>query len=420
MLYHMYEFNRAMITPMRAAANFTRHALTSPFNPLSYTPAGRHLAAASELFESITRRYGKPEFGITGTSVRGEYVTVREEIVWRDTFCDLRHFRRHGETPGAWNAPRNPRVLIVAPMSGHYATLLRGTVEAMLPEHDVFVTDWRDAAQVPVGAGAFDLNDFIDYIIRMLQYLGAGTHVMAVCQPGPAVLAATAVMADNRDPAAPRSMILMGSPIDTRKSPTEPNLLAESRPLSWFEHNVIHTVPYPHPGFLRRVYPGFIQLSSFIAMNHDRHVDAHFRYFENLVKGDGDSAQKHREFYDEYLAVMDLAAEFYLQTIDSVFQRHLLPRGLFFHRGRRVRPEAITETALMTVEGENDDISGIGQTQAAHDLCGNIPAAMQLDYIQPRVGHYGVFNGTRFRTETQPRIRDFIRAHDRARERRRT
>jgi poly(3-hydroxybutyrate) depolymerase len=414
MLYQIYEFNRAVIAPMRAAAHLTHHMVTSPYNPFSYTMTGRHIAAASELFESITRRYGKPNFGITGTAIEGALVGVREEIVWWDTFCDLRHFRRHeGTLRAIGRREPDPRVLIVAPMSGHYATLLRGTVEAMLPDHDVYITDWRDAAQAPLSAGTFDLNDFIDYIIRMLRFLGPGAHIMAVCQPGPAVLSAAAVMAGDEDPAAPDSMIIMGSPIDARKSPTEPNLLAESRPLSWFEHNVIHTVPYPHPGFLRRVYPGFIQLTSFIAMNRDRHVDAHFRYFENLVKGDGDSAQKHREFYDEYLAVMDLTAEFYLQTIDAVFQRHLLPRGEFRHHGRKVRPEAITGTALMTIEGELDDISGIGQTQAAHDLCTNLPAAKQFDYIQPGVGHYGVFNGRRFRKEIQPRIAAFIREHAR-------
>ncbi|MFP3942868.1 MAG: polyhydroxyalkanoate depolymerase [Alphaproteobacteria bacterium] len=420
MLYQLYEFNRAIIAPMRAAANLTQHMLTSPCNPFSYTVAGRHIAAASELFESITRRYGKPSWNIFSTTVDGTRVNVQNEIVWWDMFCDLRRFRRNQESLKALGRIADPKVLIVAPMSGHYATLLRGTVRDMLPGHDVYVTDWRDAAQVPVGAGPFGLHDFIDYVIRMLRFLGPHTHVMAVCQPGPAVLAAAALMAEDGDPATPDSMTIMGSPIDARKSPTEPNLLAESRPLAWFERNVIHTVPYPHPGFLRRVYPGFIQLSGFIAMNRDRHVDAHFRYFEHLVRGDGDSAQKHREFYDEYLAVMDLTAEFYLQTMDAIFQRHLLPRGRFHHRGRRVRPEAITETALMTVEGENDDISGIGQTQAAHDLCTNLPAARQLDYIQPGVGHYGVFNGTRFRNEIQPRIADFIREHDGRRRRGRT
>lgn len=415
MLYQFYEFNRAVIAPMRVAADLTQHFLSSPFNPLAYTVAGRHLAAAGELFEAVTRRYGKPKFGIEETRVRGAPVSVRMETVWRDTFCDLRHFKRHERAMralGTWD--KDPKLLIIAPMSGHYATLLRGTVEAMLPEHEVYITDWRDAAQVPVGAGGFDLNDFIDYVVRMLRFLGPNTHVMAVCQPGPVVLAATALMAEDGDPAAPASMIIMGSPIDARKSPTQPNLLAASRPLAWFERNVIHTVPYTHPGFLRRVYPGFIQLSGFIAMNHDLHVDAHFKHFRNLVKGDGDSAQKHREFYDEYLSVMDLTAEFYLQTMDQIFQRHALPRGKFRHWGRRVRPEAITATALMTVEGEKDDISGIGQTQAAHDLCINIPEAMQLDHIQPDVGHYGVFNGSRFRKEIQPRIRNFIREHNRA------
>jgi len=414
MLYQVYEFNHAAIAPLRAGAELNKAFFSNPFNPLSYTPMGRTAAAASDLFESVTRRYGKPEWGLPETKINGQPVTITEEVVWRDTWCQIVHFKRDAETlrmlKGARGKP-DPKVLIVAPLSGHYATLLRGTVEAMLPEHEVYVTDWRDARMVPLSQGSFDLNDYIDYLIRVLRHLGEGVHVMGVCQPGPAVLAASALMNEDGDPATPASMILMGSPIDARESPTEPNLLAEEKPFEWFEQNMVYALPWPHPGFNRRVYPGFLQLTSFMTMNAERHVNAHYRFYQHLVQGDGDSAEKHRGFYDEYLSVMDLSAEFYLQTIDAVFQRHLLPKGEFFHRGRKVDPAKITRTALMTVEGELDDISGIGQTQAAHALCTKLPEGKQQDYVQKGVGHYGVFNGTRWRTEIQPRVRDFIRSN---------
>ncbi|MCP5431641.1 MAG: polyhydroxyalkanoate depolymerase [Alphaproteobacteria bacterium] len=414
-LYHVYELNHAAIAPLRAAADVGQLVFRNPYNPLSYTGVGKTLAAAFDVFSSTTRRYGKPKFGLARTRIHGQPVDITETIVWRNTFCQLKRFKRDEDTLralGRLSAKRSdPKVLIVAPMSGHYATLLRGTVEAMLPEHDVYITDWRDARLVPVTEGRFDLDSFIDYVMAMIRHLGPGTHVIAVCQPGPGVLAAASLMAEARDPATPASLVIMGSPIDARKSPTEPNILAESRPFEWFEKNMIMRVPFPHPGAFRKVYPGFVQLSSFISMNRDRHVDAHYQYYKHLVGGDGDSVQKHREFYDEYLAVMDLAAEFYLDTIDKVFQRHLLPKGEFIHRNQRVKPSALKTTALMTVEGEKDDISGIGQTQAAHELCVNIPASKQVDYIQPGVGHYGVFNGTRWRTEIQPRVRDFIRSN---------
>jgi poly(3-hydroxybutyrate) depolymerase len=418
LLYHVYEFHHAAVTPLRSAAAIGQQLLRHPFNPLAYTYGGRSAAAAFDLFEKVTRRYGKPDFDIETTKVNGVEVGVSERVVWRDTFGRLIHFARD---PNALLAARgrprrpDPTVLIVAPLSGHYATLLRDTVRAMLPEHEVYITDWRDARTVPALAGHFDLNDYIDYIIAMTRHLDAdargGVHVMGVCQPGPAVLAATALMAAADDPATPASMVLMGSPIDTRQSPTEPNHFAKSHSLGWFAENMIATVPWPNGGFGRAVYPGFLQLSSFMSMNAARHTQAHWDYFDNLVKGDGDSAQKHREFYDEYLAVMDLTAEFYLQTVDEIFQRHLLPRGRMRHRGKPVDPRAIRHTALMTVEGEKDDISGIGQTQAAHDVCANIPARHRVDYVQPDVGHYGVFNGSRWRSEIQPRVREFIRAH---------
>ncbi|MBT8471996.1 MAG: polyhydroxyalkanoate depolymerase, partial [Marinicaulis sp.] len=292
------------------------------------------------------------------------------------------------------------------------ATLLRGTVEALLPDHDVYITDWINPRNVPITMGRFDLNDYIDYLIDDLRLIGPGAHAIAVCQPGPPLLAACAVMSEENDPARPASMTFMGSPIDTRKSPTTPNVLAQQRSYSWFANNMIYTVPAPYSGVMRRVYPGFVQLYSFLSMNSGRHLNAQYDYFQHLVEGDGDSADKHRSFYDEYLSVLDLTEEFYLQTIREVFQEHSLAEGKFMHRGQRVKLEAITDIALMTVEGENDDISGIGQTQAAHDLCVNIPSKMQLDYIQPKVGHYGVFNGSRWRNEIKPKLAAFIAKHD--------
>ena len=293
-------------------------------------------------------------------------------------------------------------------MSGHYATLLRGTVEAFLPNHDVYITDWVDARMVPLSEGRFDLDDYIDYVISMFHRLGGDCHVVAVCQPSVPVLAAVACMEAANDPYVPRTMTLMGGPIDTRINPTAVNKLAEERGIEWFRRNVITKVPFPHPGVLRDVYPGFLQLNGFVSMNLDRHLDAHKELFFNLVKGDGDSAQKKREFYDEYLAVMDLTAEFYLQTVETNFVHHALATGRMMHRGQKVDPAAIRNVALLTIEGEKDDISGLGQTEAAHKLCVNIPASRKAHYMQPGVGHYGVFNGSRFRSEIAPRIADFV------------
>jgi poly(3-hydroxybutyrate) depolymerase len=293
-------------------------------------------------------------------------------------------------------------------MSGHYATLLRGTVEGFLPNHDVYITEWADARMVPQAAGSFDLDDYIDYLISMLHLLRGDVHVIAVCQPSVPVLAAVARMEADGDPHVPHSMVLMGGPIDTRVNPTQVNELAERRGIEWFRSNVITKVPFPNPGFMRDVYPGFLQLNGFVSMNLERHLEAHRNLFTHLVKGDGDSAQKHREFYDEYLAVMDLCAEFYLQTVDTVFVRHALPNGTMTHRGVLVDPAKITRVALMTIEGEHDDISGIGQTEAAHRLCVNIPSERKAHWLQQGVGHYGVFNGSRFRAEIAPRISDFV------------
>jgi poly(3-hydroxybutyrate) depolymerase len=294
-------------------------------------------------------------------------------------------------------------------MSGHYATLLRGTVQAMIQEHNLYITDWRDARGIPLALGPFDLDDYIDYIIDFIRFVGTNTHVVAVCQPSVPVLAAAAVMAARNDPCRPLSLTLMGGPIDTRRNPTVVNEHAKKRSIDWFERNVISPVPWPNPGFMRRVYPGFIQLTGFMTMNLERHLEAHGELFKNLVKGDCDSTQAHRAFYDEYLAVMDLPAEFYLQTVQRVFQEHALPDGKLEHRGQRIDCGAIRDTALMTVEGERDDICGVGQTAAAHDLCANIRPEQRFHYVQPGVGHYGVFNGTRRRTEIQPRIREMIR-----------
>jgi poly(3-hydroxybutyrate) depolymerase len=411
-LYQLYEINHATIAPMRTFIEWNRLLFDQPWNPWAQAPAYRALAASWDVFEHLTRRYAKPAFGIPTIDLPGRRVDVTEDVVLRKSFCDLLHFRRDEAALPA-SRRHDPRVLVVAPLSGHYATLLRGTVKALLPEHDVYITDWRDARTVPVTEGGFDLEDYVDYVIDFLRFLGPNTHVLAVCQPGPAVMAATSLMAADEDPATPSSMVIMGSPIDTRRSPTEPNILATTRPLSWFENNVVMPVPFPNPGFMRRVYPGFLQLSGFMTMNLDRHMDAHQKLYNSLVQGDGDSVTQHRQFYDEYLAVIDLNAEYYLQTIKVVFQEQQLAKGTMRHRGRLVEPKAIRNTALMTVEGENDDISGIGQTQAAHDLCVNIPVADRVDYIQAGVGHYGVFNGSRFRAEIAPRIRDFIRSHNR-------
>ena len=341
------------------------------------------------------------------TFVDGRPVDVQEEIVWERPFCNLIRFAR--DLPAS--APPQPKLLIVAPMSGHYATLLRGTVESFLPHFDVYVTDWTDARMVPVALGTFDLDDYIDYLIDICRALGADgapVHTLGVCQPSVPLIAAVAVMERAGDPASPASMTLMGGPIDTRRSPTAVNTLAERRGPDWFARNCIVRVPFPYPGFGREVYPGFLQLSGFMAMNLDRHVNAHLEMFHHLVEGDGDSAEKHREFYDEYMAVMDLDAAYYLQTVETVFVRHALPKGEMRHRGELVDLSTIRRAALMTVEGEKDDISGVGQTQAAIDLCVNIPQERKRHYLQLGVGHYGIFNGSRFRKEIAPRIREFI------------
>ncbi len=407
--YQWHEMAYLALAPARACSDMARLWFNNPINPLAHTQVGRNVAASAELFERLTRRYGKPIFGLNETVIGGKTVPIHEEIVWQKTFCKLLHFARGWQGGGP---KQQQKLLIVAPMSGHHATLLRGTVEAFLPFYDVYITDWADARMVPLALGTFDLDDYIDYVIEMCQLLsaakdGRALHTIAVCQPAVPLIAAVALLEKRGDPDAPASMTLMGGPIDSRRSPTSVNLLARERGREWFKHNCVHPVPYPYPGVGREVYPGFLQLSGFMAMNFGRHVSAHIEMFNHLMEGDGDSAEKHREFYDEYLAVMDLTAEFYLQTIDTVFVQHLLPKGEMMHRGEIIDLAAVNRTALMTVEGEKDDISGLGQTHAAQDLCLSIPAKRKLHYQQNNVGHYGVFNGSRYRQEIAPRIRAF-------------
>ena len=402
--YSLYEMAHLGMAPARALSDLTRLALKNPFNPLMHTPLGRNVAAGAELFERLTRRYGKPSFGFAATIIDGTRVPIEEKIVWQRPWCNLIRFERQM----ANNGLPAPRLLIVAPMSGHYATLLRGTVEAFLPTHDVYITDWTDARMVPLASGLFDLDDYIDYLIAICGHLAAAgegpVHTLGVCQPSVPLLAAVARMEMDDASSRPASMTLMGGPIDTRRSPTAVNKLAHERGVEWFAENCIHMVPFPYPGMMRKVYPGFLQLSGFMAMNIDRHVGAHLDMFQHLVRGDGDSAEKHRDFYDEYMSVMDLSEEFYLQTVDKVFVRHELPKGEFHHRGVKLDLSAIRHVGLMTVEGEKDDISGIGQTLAAHDLCTQLPENLHRHYEQEGVGHYGVFNGRRYRTEIVPRI----------------
>jgi len=410
MLYSLYEAGFYAAAPFRAAALAARDFWSSPMNPARDTEMARRIYAGADLFANLTRRYGRPAWHIDEVTIEGRPVRVRTVEAWSSPWVKLTHFARdRTDFRLAGRRELEPAVLIVAPLSGHYATLLRGTVQTFLQDHEVYVTEWINARNVPILEGRFDFHDFIDHIRQMLRVLGPRPHVVAVCQPGPPTLAAAALMAEDGEESRPASMTFMGSPIDARLSPTVTNRLAEEQPFAWFESNMIYTVPPPYAGVGRRVYPGFVQLAAFMSMNLEKHQEAHLRYLQQLMRGDGDSAEKHLEFYDEYLSVLDLTEEFYLQTIDKVFQRYLLPKGELIHRDRRVRPELITDIGLLTVEGENDDISGIGQTQAAHSLCAGLPEDLKEDYVQPHVGHYGVFNGRRFREEIYPRIRAFIR-----------
>ena len=402
MLYHYYDLSQAMLTPLRVAAEVTQTVFQNPFMPIASTRTGRAIAASAELMERTTRRYAKPAWFLDTTEVEGKKVAVNITTALQKPFCNLLHFERKTDR-------KDPVVLVAAPMSGHHATLLRGTVEAMLPEHDVYVTDWIDAKNIPLAKGHFDLEDYISYLMEFMRFLGKDTHIIAVCQPAVPVLCAVSLLAQMKDPAQPRSMTLMGGPIDTRAAGTEVTKLAKDHSLSWFERMVVTTVPVYYPGAMRRVYPGFVQLSGFMSMNLDRHVGEHMRLFEHLVKGDGEEAKAHRKFYDEYLSVMDITAEFYLQTVERVFQLCSLPNGTFRWKDRTVDPSAITETALLTVEGEHDDISAPGQTYAAHGLCSGLAPEKKQQLLAKGVGHYGIFNGRRWRTEIQPVVRDFMR-----------
>lgn len=410
MLYHAYEMTHAAISPMRAAARVGQEVMRNPFNPMATSYGSRAVSAALEMFINATRRYGKPEFGIESVLVDGVETPIVEEVVWSAPFCRILHFRRESTVAEARN---DPKVLMVAPMSGHYATLLRGTVRDMLPNHEVYITDWVDARDVPLTQGEFDLDDYTDYLVRIIEALsgeGERIAVMAVCQPGIPVMAAAALMSASKNPKRPASMVLMGSPMDTSRNPKQPNELAVKRPLGWFENNVVVMVPWPCRGFMRRVYPGFLQLSGFLAMNIERHVDAHVHQFQNLVRGDGDGTEQHRTFYDEYLSVMDLPAEFYLQTIERVFQKRLMAQGKYQYRKTPLDTTAVDDIALMTVEGEKDDITGLGQTQAAHDMTPRLPDEKRRHFVAEGVGHYGVFNGSRWRKLIEPQVREFIRA----------
>ncbi|GEO83015.1 polyhydroxyalkanoate depolymerase [Pararhodospirillum oryzae] len=402
MLYDLHEMQHAALTPWRFMAHSVHGLYTNPWIPMSYTRVGRQIAAGAALFERMTRRYGKPRFGLDHTEVHGRRTWVEENTVYDLPFCDLVHFKRGIEDAG------QPRLLVVAPMSGHYATLLRGTVKELLPDHDVFITDWVNAREVSPDEGIFDFDTYVQYLREFLTVLGPGTHVLAVCQPSVPVLAAVSLMAADNDPCRPASMVLMGGPIDTRVNPTEVNRFADSHDMEWFEHSLIHTVPAQYLGTGRKVYPGFLQLSGFMAMNMDRHVNAHLEYFNHLVEGDGDSAEQHSTFYDEYLSVMDLPAEFFLQTVERIFKNHELAEGKLVVDNRRVDPGAITDVYLMTVEGERDDITGPGQTSAAHALCANLPEPLRRHHLQPKVGHYGIFNGRRWREDILPHVRKFI------------
>jgi poly(3-hydroxybutyrate) depolymerase len=405
MIYALNELRLAALAPWNAVAKTSLDLLTSPFSPFAYMPESRRLAAGAEVFYRLTQRYEKPGFGITETAIDGAAVAVEERVAVEKPFCRLVRFVKTGVRA------RQPKVLLVAPLSGHHATLLRDTVRALLPEHDVHVTDWTDARMVPLEHGPFHLDDYVDYIREFIRCLGPDMHVVSVCQPTVPVLAAVALMADAGEKIAPRTMVMMGGPIDARRSPTTVNDLATRRPMSWFERCVIDTVPGKYPGFMRRVYPGFMQHLGFVAMNPRRHVLAHWEFYNHLVKGDGDSAEAHRAFYDEYNAVLDMPAEYYLDTIRTVFKEFRLARGTWRVRGELVRPQAIRRTALLTIEGELDDISGNGQTEAAQGLCTGIPAGKREHLLVPKVGHYGIFSGRRWRESISRRIGEFVRKH---------
>jgi poly(3-hydroxybutyrate) depolymerase len=403
MLYQIYDWQRAALEPWRLLAKAGNEIYGHPDSPLSYLPGSRNVAAAFDLMTRITQDYHRPAFGIDSIRSGGKDYAVTEVYDIQKPFCRLLHFAKEG-------APAQPRVIVFAPLSGHFATLCRETVKALLADHDVWITDWIDAKEIPITVGPFHFDDYVAYVREFLGCLGRDTHAISVCQPTVPVLAAVSLMAAANEP-IPRTLTMMGGPIDARRSPTAVNNFAHYRPLSWFEAKVIQRVPMRHPGFMRRVYPGFLQFAGFVAMNPDRHMESHVQYYQHLVAGDGDSADAHRRFYDEYNAVMDLPAEYYLETVERVFQKYQLPQGKLIVAGERVRPEAIRNAALFTIEGELDDISGNGQTEAAQGLCSGIPERNKQHFLAKGVGHYGIFSGRKYREMIYPRIKEFIAAH---------
>jgi poly(3-hydroxybutyrate) depolymerase len=401
MMYQLYQAQADLLFPLRQFARMGARLARLADCGTCMPSLVRHFSAGLTMFAETGLTHHRPQFGIDAVAVNNRSVAVAEEAADDTPFSTLLHFRKDHAVP-------QPRVLLVAPMSGHFATLLRGTVQVMLPEHDLYVTDWKNARDVPLAEGRFGFDEFVDHIIRFLRVMGPGSHIVAVCQPAVPALAAAAVMADTGDAAVPHSMTLMAGPIDTRVNPTKVNELAKSRSIEWFDRHLISAVPWRFPGAFRHVYPGFVQLSAFMSMNLDRHISAHFGQFRSLVGGDHISAEAHRRFYDEYGAVMDLPAEFYLETVQRVFQEHDLPRGALTWHGQKVRPDALRRIGLLTVEGERDDICAIGQTMAALDLCSRIPVNLKQDHLQTGVGHYGVFSGRRWANEVYPRVREMI------------
>ena len=401
MLYQWYDWQRTALEPFRLFSQAATEIYGHPDSPLSYLPGSRNVAAAFDLMSRITKRYERPVFGIHKVTSNGVEYAVSEVYDVQKPFCRLLHFRKEG-------APKQPKVIVFAPLSGHFATLCRDTVKTLLADHDVWITDWIDAKEVPITVGTFHFDDYVGYVQEFLRFMGRDSHAISVCQPTVPVLAAVSLMAAKGEP-IPRTLTMMGGPIDTRRSPTAVNNFAKTRPLSWFEAKVVQRVPMRYPGFMRRVYPGFMQFAGFVAMNPDRHMESHVQYYQHLVEGDGESADAHRRFYDEYNAVMDLPAEYYLETVERVFQKQLLPQGKLMVAGERVRPELIRQTALFTIEGELDDISGNGQTEAAQGLCRGIPAKDKQHFEAKGVGHYGIFSGRKYREMIYPRIREFIK-----------
>ena len=409
MLYSAYEMQRSMLAGASAMADFGANMLQNPANPFAYFGGGPVLGSALEVFAHAAAPRGKPAFGLDSTVIDGKTVAIDEQIVLRKPFGQLKRFAREGVTGG-------PKLLIVAPMSGHYATLLRGTVERMLPFADVYITDWRDAKLVPLADGKFDLDDYIDYIIEFMETIGAnegqgGTHMLAVCQPSVPCYAAACLMNADKNPCRPKTLTMMGGPIDTREAPTAVNTLATERPHSWFSQNVIATVPMTYPGAGRSVYPGFLQLAGFMSMNLGSHMVSHWEMFKHLVQGDEDSADLTKDFYEEYRSVCDMTSEFYLQTIEVVFQKHAIANGTYVHRGRPVDPAAITDIALLAIEGERDDISGLGQTKAALSLASKLPLSQKKYLMAEGAGHYGIFNGSKWRNTVAPVVEAWITAH---------